>query len=136
MPPRQRLARFPGTTPAKLRRARELRRKATPAEQQLWTALRNDQLTGHHFRRQHILAGYIVDFCCIRARVIVEIDGAHHADQTLADTHRTRALERLGFRVLRFNNSEVLSHLPRVLEQITVACVTRPATPSGLGPDS
>lgn len=128
MAPRQRLARSPGTTPLKLARARELRRQATPAERRLWAAVRHNRLSGFHFRRQHVLEGYIVDFCCIKARVVVEIDGAHHADQADADAQRDAVLRRLGFRILRFTNTDVLDHLPKVLAVVNAMCHALPTS--------
>ena len=129
MPPRQRLSRSPGTTPQKLARARELRRQATPAERTLWAVLRDNRLDGFHFRRQHVLAGYIVDFCCIKARVVVEVDGAHHVEQAAADAQRDAVLRRLGFRILRFANAEVLDHLAHVRVVIAATCHALPVSP-------
>jgi very-short-patch-repair endonuclease len=131
MSPRQRLARYPGTTPIKRARARELRRNATPAEQVLWSVLRNRQLAGCHFRRQHILAGFIVDFCCIKARLVVEVDGAQHNGPNEDDAHRTHVLNELGFEVLRFSNASVLNDLTHVLGTIGAACRSGWSRPTG-----
>jgi very-short-patch-repair endonuclease len=99
--------------------ARANRKEPTPAEQALWLALRGHQL-GYHFRRQHAIEGYIVDFVCLRAWLIVEVDGGIHqeAGQAEYDGGRTHALQECGFLVLRFTNSEVLEELPQVLAAI------------------
>jgi very-short-patch-repair endonuclease len=89
-------------------RARELRSGATDAERRLWDRLRQRQLKGFRFRRQHPIDHYIVDFACIEAKLIVELDGSHHLDQAEADRRRTHDLEQLGYRVIRFWNDDVL----------------------------
>ncbi|HET9218839.1 MAG TPA: endonuclease domain-containing protein [Terriglobia bacterium] len=91
-------------------RRRELRRNSTQAEELLWACLRNCQLDGKKFRRQHSIGPYIADFYCPECRVIVELDGAGHTNflDIERDDNRTRFLERFGTRVLRFENKEVL----------------------------
>src|SRR5512135_2862526 len=90
-----------------LQRSRQLRIDATDAERRLWSYLRSKNLDGARFRRQHPIEGFIVDFCCIKGRLIVELDGSQHAEVPAYDEHRTRILEQQGFRVLRFWNGEV-----------------------------
>ena len=109
-------------TPAKAARAKELRRNMTPAERILWASLRANRLHGHHFRRQQIIAPYIVDFYCHRADLVVEVDGGIHLDQREVDRRRDEALQARGLRVLRFSNHEVTHNLPAVLDQICRAC--------------
>ncbi len=87
--------------------------------------LRARQLNGVKFRRQHPIGRYIVDFCCPERRVVVELDGGHHASQIQADQRRTEFLVQLGYRVLRFWDHEVLTNPDAVLEQIAEA-VTHP----------
>ncbi|MCY4572641.1 MAG: endonuclease domain-containing protein [Gemmatimonadetes bacterium] len=99
-------------------RARELRRQSTDAERMLWSRLRDRRLRGIKFRRQAQIGQYIVDFLCMERRLIIELDGGHHADQRDSDDARTRALESDGFRVLRFWNNEVLREPDSVLEAI------------------
>ncbi len=70
-------------------RARELRRPLTPAERVLWQRLRNDQLDGAHFRRQHPAGSVVVDFVCVRARLVVEVDGDSRAGQAAYHAERT-----------------------------------------------
>jgi very-short-patch-repair endonuclease len=67
--------------PAPIDRARELRRNETDAERQLWQAVRAGQLDGAKFRRQVAIGPYFVDFVCFERRLIVEVDGGHHAEQ-------------------------------------------------------
>jgi very-short-patch-repair endonuclease len=112
--------RKPPLPPELLRRCRELRRTATDAENLLWQLLRNRQLAGAKFRRQHPLRGYILDFYCHDARLTVELDGSGHAEPTQAayDAERTRILQAEGVRVLRFWNNEVLQRTTDVLEAI------------------
>jgi very-short-patch-repair endonuclease len=105
-------------------RARELRRAMTPAEKQLWQRIRYGQLNGAHFRRQHAVGPYIVDFLCAKAKLVVEVDGDVHADpdQSARDAERTVWLnEQQDYRVLRFWNDEVLSNIEGVLERIVEA---------------
>ncbi|MFG1422397.1 endonuclease domain-containing protein [Roseixanthobacter liquoris] len=110
-------------------RARDLRVNSTDAEQMLWFELRAHRLNGLRFRRQHPFAGYVADFACLSARLIVEVDGGQHYQ----DAGRTRDARRdgvfiaSGYRVLRFSNLDVLQNLPGVLETIVAAaCATMP----------
>lgn len=114
------------------RRARKMRRAPTDAEQRLWYFLRNRQLGGYKFRRQHPLGHYIVDFICIKARLIVELDGGQHAEvkQRRRDEARTRYFESRGFRVMRFWNHDVLKNTESVLEAILDALDTPHLPPS------
>jgi 5-methyltetrahydrofolate--homocysteine methyltransferase len=105
-------------------RARELRREMTPAELTLWQSIRNGQLGGAHFRKQHAVGQYVVDFICIRAKLIVELDGDTHAEpaQIARDAKRTHWLEeQKQYRVLRFANADVYSSLEAVVLQIAEA---------------
>jgi very-short-patch-repair endonuclease len=99
-------------------RARGLRQAMTDAEQRLWHHLRNRQLSGHKFRRQHDIEHYITDCACTEALLIVELDGGQHADQADYDERRTRHLQARGYRVLRFWNNDVLTNIESVLEVI------------------
>jgi len=91
-----------------LDRSRALRRDSTAAEKRLWSILQNRKLSGWKFRRQVAVDKFIVDFCCIEARLIIELDGEQHADaQKRYDDARTKQLEARGFRVFRFWNHEV-----------------------------
>ena len=108
-------------------RARSLRQNATDAEKRLWTYLRNRRLAGFKFRRQMPVEPYIVDFACLDARLIVEIDGGQHAEQQTYDMNRSRFLESRGYRVLRFWNNEVLQETDAVLERIRLVLLESPS---------
>ena len=99
-------------------RARKLRENQTDIEVKLWSRLRDRQLGGAKFRRQHPIGPYIADFCCVEQALIIELDGGQHANQSSADQHRTNLMKNLGYRVLRFWNSDVLSNLDGVLTVI------------------
>jgi very-short-patch-repair endonuclease len=90
------------------------------AERNLWYRLRRKQLDGHRFRRQVPLGGYIVDFACLGARLVIELDGGQHNEEEneAQDALRTRCLQTMGYRVLRFWNSDVLTELDSVMETI------------------
>jgi very-short-patch-repair endonuclease len=98
-------------------RARRLRHGQTEAEYRLWTRLRARQLEVK-FRRQHPIGPFIVDFCCLERRLIIELDGGQHAAQVKADERRSALLERKSYRVLRFWDNQVMSETEAVLEQI------------------
>lgn len=100
-------------------RARRLRSDITDAEKKLWAQLRDRQLCGVKFRRQHSIGPFITDFCCLERGLVVEIDGGQHAEQVEADQRRTGAIEKQGYRVLRFWNNDVLTNLAGVLERIS-----------------
>ena len=102
-------------------RARALRAALTEGERKLWQRLRNRQLSGAKFRRQHPIGPYIVDFFCLEARLTIELDGSQHGEeaQARADERRTEYLQQQGYTVLRFWNEEVLDNLDGVLETIT-----------------
>jgi very-short-patch-repair endonuclease len=109
-------------TAQKLQRAKELRREMTPAEKILWQELRANKL-GVHFRRQQVIQGFIVDFYCHRAGLVVEVDGDVHDLQKEEDERREKVLSALGLRIVRFGNDEVVEKLPFVVEEIKVIIV-------------
>jgi len=115
--------------------ARKLRHAQTDAERRMWMLLRDRRLSGFKFRRQHPIGAYVVDFCCAEARLIIEIDGGHHASDQNADATRSRVLEVQGYRVLRFWNNEVLGNTAGVLHQILEALTAPhpPLSPEGRG---
>ncbi len=98
--------------------AKNLRMDMTEAERKLWTHLRARQLAGVKFRRQHQIGPYIVDFVSFEPKLVIEIDGGHHALQPEEDRRRSAWLANNGFRVLRFWNHEVLQHTDTVLEKV------------------
>jgi len=99
-------------------RAQQLRQDHTAAEAMLWSRLRNRQLDGFKFRRQHPIGRFIVDFCCAEQRLIIEIDGSVHDQQTDYDQARTDALQVAGYRVLRFTNAQVEQHMAAVCADV------------------
>lgn len=104
---------------AKLRdRTRRLRHNQTEAEHELWARLGARQLCSAKFRRQHSIGRFIVDFCCLEHRLVIELDGGQHAAQAEADQKRSAFLARFGYRVLRFWDNEVTEDIEAVLEQI------------------
>ena len=106
-----------------VKRARSLRRRQTDAEAALWVRLRDRQLCGVKFRRQQPLGPYIVDFVTLERKLVIEIDGGQHAEDTAAtsDEARTAWLGGEGYRVLRFWNNDVLLNMEGVLERILQA---------------
>jgi very-short-patch-repair endonuclease len=98
--------------------ARQLRLEQTNAERKLWANLRSRAFQGVKFRRQHPVGNYTADFCCPDRKLIIELDGGHHASIAGQDLERTASLEDLGYRVLRFWNGDVLARLDSVLQQI------------------
>lgn len=99
--------------------ARRLRREMTDAERRLWYALRDRRFAGWKFRRQETIGPFIVDFVCMAARLIVEVDGGQHSEE--ADADRTAVLEARGFRMIRFWNNEVLGNLNGVMIRLAEA---------------
>lgn len=87
-----------------LAKARESRRTMTPQERLLWYALRRNKRPGLHFRRQQVIAGFIVDFYCHSAALAVELDGAYHDARSDYDAERDKLLSTMGIRVLRIEN--------------------------------
>jgi very-short-patch-repair endonuclease len=87
--------------------ARQLRSNMTDAERFVWRRIRKKQFAGHRFRRQHPIGEHIVDFVCLEAKLILELDGGQHAERKEEDEQRTRCLEALGFRVARFWNIDI-----------------------------
>src|SRR5690349_5452508 len=106
------------TTPIIFRRAKELHRNMTPAESKLWKHLRAHQMGNIHFRNQHAIGNYIVDFCAPRKKLIIELDGSQHLEQEEYDKDRTGFLESKGYRVLRFWNNDVMNNIDEVLQLI------------------
>jgi adenine-specific DNA-methyltransferase len=109
--------------PTLLENARTLRARSTDAERRLWYYLRHRRLSGYLFRRQAPIGRFVVDFACVRARLIVELDGGQHMDRLIEDLERTHQLARSGFRVIRFWNDEVLQRTEAVLESILEALI-------------
>jgi very-short-patch-repair endonuclease len=99
-------------TKEKLERAKELRREMTPAEKVLWEELRANK-QGVHFRRQQVIQGFIVDFYCHKAGLVIEVDGDVHDLQQEEDARREKVLREMGLRIVRFGNDEVVKDAER-----------------------
>lgn len=95
--------------------AREMRQQPTGAEDILWSYLRNRQLAGFKFRRQHAVDRFILDFYCRAARLAVEVDGPIHECTAIEDAERDNVLARYGIRILRVRNEEVFDDIGSVL---------------------
>ena len=104
------------------------RKNPTEAESVLWDMLKGNKL-GAHFRRQHIILDYIVDFICLDKGLIIELDGGYHNDprQKEYDEARTAHLHRLGYTELRFKNEELLCNPDAVIRKITDFLETLPS---------
>lgn len=110
-------------TPQRVALSRTLRKNQTEAERSLWARLRNRQLDGAKFRRQHPIGQYVVDFVDLEAKLVVEFDGGQHNEEAISekDEARTAWLESEGYQVIRFWNTDVLTNLEGVLEEIRAA---------------
>lgn len=99
---------------------KSLRNEATPAEQALWNALKQNNLGGYKFRRQHSVGRYIVDFYCPSQRLVIELDGdSHFTEEAIEyDRVRTEFLNALNIRVIRFLNTDVYENIYVVCERI------------------
>ena len=102
------------TTPKTQQRAIELRKDLTPAERKLWSKIRNDQL-GVNFRRQHAIGNFIPDFVCIEKKLILELDGSQHLEQEEYDEERTKYMNSLGDKIIRFWNNDVTNNIDGVI---------------------
>lgn len=110
------------------------RKNPTEAESVLWDMLKGNKF-GAHFRRQHIILDYIVDFICLDKGLIIELDGGYHDDlqQKEYDKARTAHLQRLGYTELRFKNEELLCNPDAVIQKITDTLETLPSLQGRVG---
>ena len=109
------------TTPKIFAHAKELHRNMAPAEAKLWAHLRAHRLGDIHFRNQHAIGKYIVDFCAPRKKLIIELDGSQHLEQHEYDEERTKYLETRGYKVIRFWNNQVMNDIDGVIRAIIFA---------------
>lgn len=109
-----------GAKPEILGIAYDLRNRMTEVEKVLWKKLRDRQLNGYRFRRQHPIGDFVVDFFCYTAKLVIEIDGEVHDNsfQKERDLERTRILNNMGLREIRFRNEDVLNNIDLVLSKI------------------
>jgi very-short-patch-repair endonuclease len=108
------------TTPKIFGHAKQLHRNMTRAEVKLWTRLRAHRLNDIHFRNQHAIGNYVVDFCAPRKKLIIELDGSQHLEQDASqyDEERTKYFESQGYRVIRFGNNDVMNDIEGVIRAI------------------
>ncbi|MGC1861132.1 MAG: DUF559 domain-containing protein [Methylocystis sp.] len=116
-PPNDKLRRFRQAA------AQRLRANTTSAEDRLWREIDRIPLLKTHFRRQAPIGPYVADFACMRARLLIELDGPSHSFPGAAekDQRRTEWLENEGYRVLRFWNQEIFENIDGVLDTIYAA---------------
>lgn len=105
--------------------AKSMRHTATDAEHLLWQILRAKRLMNLKFRRQHVIAPYILDFYCHEIGLVIELDGGQHGTDDVIeyDAERTKFLEALDLKVVRYWNHEVLNQADFVLENLWEICL-------------
>jgi very-short-patch-repair endonuclease len=108
-----------------------MRRAPTPAEWAMWQALKRRRLLGLRFRRQHPIAGFIVDFYCPELRLAVEVDGSVHAERVLEDASRDTALANLGVMVIRIRNEDAMADIEGAVSRLEDVVTRRAAESSG-----
>jgi len=102
--------------------ARKLRQNLTIAERKLWHYLRSRNFLGLKFRRQEPIGNYIVDFVCYEKKIIIELDGGQHNEFREKDIPREKWLEKQGFKILRFWNTDIIKNINGVLTIIKEYC--------------
>jgi very-short-patch-repair endonuclease len=104
--------------------AKQLRKNSTPAEKKLWQIVRNRNLNGRKFRRQHPIAKYVVDFYCHQSKLVIELDGEIHMDleQMKYDNERNEFMVEIGLNVLRIKNEDLFDNEEKVIELIMKIC--------------
>ncbi|WP_205371146.1 endonuclease domain-containing protein [Thermoleptolyngbya sp. PKUAC-SCTB121] len=117
--------RIRGTTPNIEQATKHLRKHQTPAESRLWEVLRNKKLHGLRFRRQHPVGNFIADFYCPACKLVIELDGGIHTHRADYDAARTQEMAAYGYRVIRFENQQVLDDLNSVLDVIYQEALSR-----------
>lgn len=119
--------RLQNVTEQKLSDARDLRQNMTPAEQILWDNLRNRQCGGFKFRRQQVIEGFVADFYCEKAKLVVEVDGGIHSEESQKelDEHRDKVFQSRNIKTIRFPNNMVQNNLNDVLANIELSCKQR-----------
>jgi very-short-patch-repair endonuclease len=119
----------------KVSKSRELRRDSSRAEKICWHLIRDRRVNGVKFRRQHPIGPYFADFACVSKKLVVEIDGEHHAFQVEADARRTAVMECEGWRVIRFWANEVVQNPEGIWAAIEIALNEwSPVTPHPTSP--
>jgi ATP-dependent exoDNAse (exonuclease V) beta subunit/very-short-patch-repair endonuclease len=103
-----------------IQKAKEMRKEPTHAEKVLWMELKSKSLENYKFRQQHLIDDFIVDFVCLSKKLVVEVDGEYHFtnEQIQFDKNRTNTLNKLGYKVIRFTNEQVVKSISDVLNKI------------------
>lgn len=116
-------------------KAKEMRNNPTETEKILWNHLSGKGFENHKIRRQHVLGEYIVDFVCLKQRLVIEIDGSIHDlnEQKEHDKNRTEWLNSKGFKVVRFSNNDILRNIKSVLERLSIILLAPPSGAGGAG---
>ena len=124
---------FKGAPESSFVKAKKLRENMTEAEKTLWEFLKNDQLEGFKFRRQHPVHLFIVDFYCHKLKLVIEIDGEYHdtKEQKELDNTRTELLKFQDLHVIRFTNEEVLNNIDAVVTAIKKEIINPFPDPKG-----
>jgi very-short-patch-repair endonuclease len=104
--------------PKIIQNARALRKNSTPWERKVWSLLKSSKFYGFKFRRQFPIGNYIADLCCVKAKLIIELDGGQHSNSKAYDEKRDEFLEKQGYRILRIWNNEVDGNLEGVGQKI------------------
>jgi len=119
-----------------INRCRELRRNLTDGEKKLWRLLRNRQLVGVKFRRQFSIGSYILDFYSPEYMLGIEADGGQHYEDTIRqrDEIRTKELSKLGVKILRFSDRDILNNIDGVFEVIQETLTNKRGNPPHLNP--
>jgi very-short-patch-repair endonuclease len=107
-------------------RARELQRNGGRAEQKIWELLRSRRISGAKFRRQHPIGPYFADVACIARKLVIEVDGDHHAFQLEADARSTAVMAREGWKVVRFWANQVVQNPEGTWAEIEIVLNGRP----------
>lgn len=114
--------------PKKFVFAKRMRYNPTPAEAALWARIRTKNIDGFKFRQQSVFFGYIVDFYCASARLVVEVDGSFHDNRKHYDAKRDAKIMTAGVTILRLTNDEVMHDLDRTIERIRECLHARKAS--------
>ncbi|MGA2506957.1 MAG: DUF559 domain-containing protein [Chitinispirillaceae bacterium] len=111
------VVRYQKVDKVKFQRTKELRRAMTPAEKILWNNVRNGKIGGVKIRRQQIIDGFIADFYCHKARLVIEVDGTIHENEGHKeyDEQRKKVMEIHGLSEIRFSNDEIMSNITQVV---------------------
>ena len=110
-----------GAKPELFSIAKKLRAKQTQTESKLWARIRNKQLLGYKFRRQHPINNYIADFYCHSLKYVIELDGKYHSSKTqnLYDIFRDEDMSEFGILVLRIKDHDILDNFENTIETLS-----------------